>query len=265
MSWSGFKKAVNRAGVQVMLKAGQLDESTDTEFDYLEKRYRTMESSMLRLHKDLRLYKDSLRALTTAQAGVTEVLADFYGAEENNIAHVYHNAMKDIITTGVDELEHPFSQTVLNPIERFNSYYMDVNEAIKKRAHKKLDYDSLQNKVRRLSDIATLDPASTEALDDTKYKEAEKQFHEAEEKYTQLNAQLKEELPELIAMRIPYLNPSFEAFVKIQLRFFNENFARIDQVQKKLDAQTREDFASGKLEERMDEILGQIKKLNLAL
>lgn len=265
MSWTGFKKAVNRAGVQVMLKAGQMDESTDPEFDYLEKRYRTMESSMLRLHKDLRLYKESLRALTTAQAGVTEVLSDFYGTEENNIAHVYHNAMKGIITSGVDELEKPFSQTVLNPLERFNSYYVDVNEAIKKRAHKKLDYDSLQNKVRRLSDVANLDKASVEALDDTKFREAEQQFHEAEEKYTKLNSQLKEELPELIAMRIPYLNPSFEAFVKIQLRFFSENYARMEEVQKKLDAQTREDFASGKLEERMDEVLGQIKKLSTAV
>lgn len=248
-----------------MLKAGQLDESSDPEFDYLEKRYRTMESSMLRLQKDLRLYKDSLRALTTAQAGISEVLSDFYGAEENNIAHVFHSAMKDIITTGVDELEQPFSQTVLNPVERFNSYYMDVNEAIKKRAHKKLDYDSLQNKVCRLSEFAALDPASVEALDGTKLRETDKQFHEAEEKYLQLNTQLKDELPELIALRIPYLNPSFEAFVKIQLRFFEENFAHIDKVQKKLNAQLREDFASGKLEERMDEILSQIKKLNVAL
>ena len=40
----------------------------------------------------------------------------------------------------------------------------------------------------------------------------------AKEIYEGLNEQLTTELPRLIDLRVPYLDPSFEALVKIQLR-----------------------------------------------
>jgi len=40
----------------------------------------------------------------------------------------------------------------------------------------------------------------------------------AKEIYEALNEQLTTELPQLIDLRVPYLDPSFEALVKIQLR-----------------------------------------------
>lgn len=40
----------------------------------------------------------------------------------------------------------------------------------------------------------------------------------AREVYEALNEQLTGEIPQLIDLRVPYLDPSFEALVKIQLR-----------------------------------------------
>lgn len=40
----------------------------------------------------------------------------------------------------------------------------------------------------------------------------------AREVYEALNEQLTTEIPQLIDLRVPYLDPSFEALVKIQLR-----------------------------------------------
>ena len=40
----------------------------------------------------------------------------------------------------------------------------------------------------------------------------------AKEVYETLNEQLTSEIPQLIDFRVPYLDPSFEALVKIQLR-----------------------------------------------
>lgn len=260
MSWHGFKKAINRAGAQVMLKAGQIDESTDVEFEYEEKRYRAMEAATLRLHKELRHYKDSLRTLTNAQAAMTEVFAGFYGADENNVAHVYHRAMKEMSGPTLEALDEPFLQTVLNPVQRFNGYYVDVNEAIKKRANKKLDFDQLQSKLRRLVDHPKDEPAFELKMLDTQH-----QLLEAQEKFEAINAQLKEELPKLVELRIPYLNPLFESFVKIQLRFFSDNYNSLNEVQGKLDAQTRQDFVNGNLEKKMDGILDKIKELNIVV
>ena len=70
---------------------------------------------------------------------------------------------------------------------------------------------------------------------------------QAKQAYDQLNEQLSTELPQLIdlrydsrmlcvnstdiADRVPYLDPSFEALVKIQLRFCAEAYSRMAQVQ----------------------------------
>lgn len=40
----------------------------------------------------------------------------------------------------------------------------------------------------------------------------------ARDVYESLNEQLTTEIPQLIDLRVPYLDPSFEALVKIQLR-----------------------------------------------
>lgn len=259
MSWTGFRKAINRAGAKVKIKTGHIDRSTDLEFDYQEKRYRAMEKASWRLHKELRNYKDSLNTLSRAQASVADVLAGFYGKDEQSVAKVYKETMNELVASG-EELEHPYLQTVLNPIERFNSYYVDVNEAIKKRNNKKLDYDALHAKVEKLSDNPKNDPTFEPKLQD-----AQIELTEAEAKYSALNTQLKDELPRLVEMRIPYLNPSFEAFVKIQLRYFSENYAKLNSVQKQLDAETRHDYISGNLDRKMDAILGKIRELNVAL
>lgn len=259
MSWTGFKKAINRAGAQVKFKTGQIDELADLEFNYQEKRYRVMEKALLRLHKELRNYNDLLHTLARAQASVADVLSGFYGREEQNVAGVYRDAMKELVESGI-ELDQPYLQTVLNPIERFNSYYVDVNEAIKKRLRKKIDYDALQGKVQKLIDHPKEDPGY-----EPKLLSAREDLEQALETYGFLNAQLKDELPKLIEMRIPYLNPSFEAFVKIQLRYFSDNYSKLNAVQRQLDAESRHDYISRNLDRKMDLILGKIRELNVAL
>jgi amphiphysin len=85
----------------------------------------------------------------------------------------------------------------------------------------------------------------------------------AREVYDQLNQQLTAELPQLIDLRVPYLDPSFEALVKIQLRFCTESYTRLAQVQQYLDASTREEYASGQLDSRVEQVLLQMRDLSI--
>ncbi|KAK5134887.1 hypothetical protein LTR08_005977 [Meristemomyces frigidus] len=87
---------------------------------------------------------------------------------------------------------------------------------------------------------------------------------QAKAAYDQLNEQLTHELPQLIDLRVPYLDPSFEALVKIQLRFCAEAYSRMAQVQQYLDASTRDQYASGDLDARVEDVLGQIRELSIA-
>ena len=127
---------------------------------------------------------------------------------------------------------------------------------IKKRNHKLLDYDATRAKVKKLVERPDKDP--------TKLPRAERESDLAKTAYEALNDQLFSELPQLIDLRVPYLDPSFEALVKIQLRFCAEAYSRMAQVQQFLDADTREQYAQGHLDSRVEQVLGEIRELSIA-
>ncbi|KAM0721060.1 hypothetical protein Q7P37_003346 [Cladosporium fusiforme] len=219
MSWSGFKKNVGRATTQVMMKTGQVEKTSDRQYEVEERRYRTLESASLRLQKEAKGYLDSLRAMTASQMRIAETIDAFYGdsGATDGVSRSYKQAVEDLDAETVKALDGPYrcvpsdlrgfawdvdkgvenSQelriiewemnrgvqesfagvmrgdmdaygelmdfiyrtTVLEPINRFCAYFPDINECIKKRQHKMLDYDSMRAKVKRLTEKPDKDPA----------------------------------------------------------------------------------------------------------
>lgn len=58
---TGFKKGVNRATTQVMMKTGHVERTNDRDFETELRRYRTMETAANKLQKEAKGYLDSLR------------------------------------------------------------------------------------------------------------------------------------------------------------------------------------------------------------
>ena len=100
--------------------------------------------------------------------------------------------------------------------------------------------------------------------DASKLPRAEKEADMAKAAYEQLNEQLYTELPQLIDLRVPYLDPSFEALVKIQLRFCAEAYSRMAQVQQHLEPETRDLYAEGHLDTRVEQVLQEIRELSIS-
>ena len=100
--------------------------------------------------------------------------------------------------------------------------------------------------------------------DPTKLPKAEREAEATKAAYEQLNEQLSTELPQLIDLRVPYLDPSFEALVKIQLRFCTEAYTRMAQVQQYLDQDTRDLYADGVLDQKVEQVLNEIRDLSIA-
>ncbi len=119
-----------------------------------------------------------------------------------------------------------------------------------------LDYDAVRAKVKKLVEKPDKDA--------TKLPRTEREADAAKTAYEQLNEQLYTEIPQLIDLRVPYLDPSFEALVKIQLRFCAEAYSRMAQVQQYLDADTREQYAQGQLDARVEQVLQEIRDLSIA-
>lgn len=70
------------------------------------------------------------------------------------------------------------------------------------------------------------------ADDTSKLPRAQSEHDDAKEIFELLNNQLIEELPQIVELRIPYLDPSFEAMVRCQLKFAEEGYAKLSGVQR---------------------------------
>ena len=240
------------------MKTGHVERTSDKDYETEERRYRTMENAANNLQKQAKGFLDALRAMTQAQMRIAETIDAFYGdsGARDGVSRSYKQAVEDLDAETIKALDGPFRQTVLEPIGRFTAYFPDINECIKKRQHKMMDYDSMRAKVRKLTDKPDKDPS--------KLPRAEREEQMAKQAFEQLNEQLFTEIPQLIDLRVPYLDPSFEALVKIQLRFVAEAYSRMAQVQQYLDADTREQYAQGQLDERVEAVLQEIRDLSIA-
>ncbi|ODQ78855.1 hypothetical protein BABINDRAFT_168034 [Babjeviella inositovora NRRL Y-12698] len=259
MSWEGFKKALNRTGGSIMVKA--TDKTMDKDYDTEERRFRTLEKAGNMLQTETKAYLDSLRAVTASQVTIGEIIANLYeettvaGSVYNNTGKQYLQCVREFDEETVKQLDGPFRETVLDPVSTFAGYFSEVNEAIKKRTNKKTDYDQCKSKVRRLVDKPAKDAA--------KLPRAEKELQIAKEIYDDLNEQLKAELPQLISVRVPFYDASFEALVKIQLRFCTEGYTRLAQIQQYLDQESRDEYVNGVLDSKIDGLLAQMNSLNI--
>ena len=259
MSWDGFKKAINRAGNTVIIK--NVDKTIDKDFNLEERRYNVLKKGGEALQKESKGYLDSIRAVTASQVTIAEVISSLYDDSKYvsgggyNVGNYYLLSVQDFDSETVKQLDGPFRETVLEPVSKFASYFKEIDEAIKKRDHKKQDYDAAKAKARRLVDKP--------AKDASKLPRAERELQLAKDIFDNLNDQLKMEMPQLIALRVPYYDPSFEALVKIQLRFCTDGYTRLAQVQQYLDQQSRDDYANGLLDDRIANLLQQMSTLDI--
>lgn len=120
----------------------------------------------------------------------------------------------------------------------------------------------MKNKLQKLIESPKIDNNNHDEYEE-KLTDQRKQTVEAKELYDSLNDTLKDEIPKLINLRIPFLNPSFESFVKLQLRFFNENYNNLNNLQEKLDGNLRQDYINGNLQSRLDQNLVKMRELNI--
>jgi hypothetical protein len=130
MSWAGFKKNVNRAATQVMVKTGHVEQTHDRSYEVEERRYRVMENAATRLQKESKGYLDSLRAMTASQMRIAETIDAFYGdaGANDGVSRSYKQAVEDLDAETIKALDGPFRSTVLDPINRFCAYFPDINE-----------------------------------------------------------------------------------------------------------------------------------------
>ena len=62
--------------------------------------------------------------------------------------------------------------------------------------------------------------------------QAQQEHDDAKEVFDMLNEQLISELPQLLDLRVPYFDPSFEAMIRMQCKFAEEGYEKMSGVQR---------------------------------
>ncbi|KAI8977132.1 BAR adaptor protein Hob3 [Mycotypha africana] len=245
----GFKKNLNRAG-QSIRRSGN-DRTVDNEFDEEYERFRQLEKKSEKLAKEAKGYLDSLRAMTQAQKRICTILDSFYDEStpmpQSGIE--YKKAIERLDEETRTNLDNAYRNTVIEPLARFCSYFPEINEAIKRRQKKLLDYDSAKAKVRRLVDRPSEDPQ--------KLPRAEQEANVARELYENLNTIIVNDLPKVVELRVPYIDPCFEALVKSQLRFSQVSYEQLESLRNYFPPSSTE------ADQRVDDVLQQMRELTI--
>ncbi|KAF9933780.1 hypothetical protein BGZ67_004151 [Mortierella alpina] len=246
---AGFKKNLNRATTSVLSKNS--DRTTDKEFEDEQRRAKQLESKAEKLHKEANGYAKSLREMTAAQVRIATTLEQFYDESEpmGTSGEKYKEAVTKMETQADTEVAAAYRTTVLEPIGRYYAYFPEINEAIRKRNKKLLDYDSARSKVRKL--------VERPSEDSTKLPRAEHEANLARDMYEAMNAQLTAELPKIIDARVAYLDPSFEAVVKSQLSFAQDAHNTLEGLRQYFPPEPQ----GYELEQQTDGILKQMREL----
>jgi len=84
--------------------------------------------------------------------------------------------------------------------------------------------------------------------------QAQKEYDDSKEVYEFLNDQLIAELPQLLDLRIPFFDPSFEAMIRIQCKFAEEGYEKMGGVQRYFQESVRNDYAAGQLDAQVSDM-----------
>ncbi|KAG8825398.1 hypothetical protein FRC17_008686 [Serendipita sp. 399] len=260
MSWTGFKKGLSRTGTTLMQKTGQVERTIDREFNEEETKYKAYEKEVDKLQKEAKAYLDSMRAMAGSQSRIGDTIDKFYGSADRTsegamAANAYKRSVDELDSSINRELDAPYRTCVLEPLGKMNAYFPVINDTISKRQKKMLDYDSARSKVRKLQDKPSEDPNKLPA--------AQKEYEDSKEVYEFMNEQLIAELPQLLDLRVPFFDPSFEAMIRIQCKFAEEGYEKMGGVQRYFQESIRNDYASGQLDAQVEAVLEEIKELTI--
>ncbi|KAJ3127090.1 hypothetical protein HK098_006787 [Nowakowskiella sp. JEL0407] len=220
---TGFKKVVSRATTVALQTTGSIEKTVDKDFQQEEARFRNFESKVERLHRESKGYIDSIRAMTLAQQRIAETLHEMY--PDNDPKCESYTKTVENLNKEITELDSVYRTTVLNPVGKLIGVFPEFNDTIKKRDRKVLDYDKTKSTLRKIIE-------SRDTADPAKLKRAEAEAETAKNVYDEINGLLISEIPKLIDLRVDYLNPSFEAMVKSQLKFNEIAYQGLESVQR---------------------------------
>ncbi|CAO3630755.1 unnamed protein product [Cunninghamella blakesleeana] len=228
------------------------DATMDSEFAGELEKLKTLEKYIEKLSNEAKNYQKSLRALNKSQVNIIDSMDQFYmETTESSTYKEYKKMIKQLEYSLKSDIEESYGTTVVEPLARYCAYFPEVNEVIKRRQNKLLDYDNQRTKVRKLVDKPS---------DDTqKLVMAENELDLAREMYENLNNMLIDELPKMNDLRVPYLDPTFESIIKSHLLLGQTGYGKLESIRYVFSSDNNSNYQ----DDGLNDILQQMNDLTI--
>lgn len=265
MSWNGFKKAINRASNNIIL-VKNIDKTNDEEFNKEYENYKKFKKNFEKINKSSKKYIYSLDEIIKSQINIIEISNKIYASGDNNFSIMYNNILKDISEGYINELKEPYDKSVIEPINKIEEYCKEIDMNIKKRDHKRQDYEVNTAKIRRYNNKKKI--VSSEEM--IKFEKLEYELKKSKEIYQILNNEIKEELFDIIELSDEYFKPSFDSIKLINLRFCSDGYFKLSNSvedywmnHKKCEENNNNNSISSNRLGMVDEYINEMEKLGI--
>ncbi|XP_041036105.1 bridging integrator 2-like isoform X2 [Carcharodon carcharias] len=165
-----------------------------------------------KLHKDLKAYLNAVRAMHETSKRLSLTLQEVYESDwegKDELHPIVEN--NDLLWA---DYEEKLSDQAMRTLETYLSQFPTYKKRIAKRGRKLVDYDSCRHHLESLQ--------SAKKKDEAKITKAEEEFINAQNEFEELNAQLREELPELWNSRIGCYVTIFQNMSNLRDVFYQE-------------------------------------------
>ncbi|XP_048474975.1 bridging integrator 2-like [Rhincodon typus] len=165
-----------------------------------------------KLHKDLKAYLNAVKAMHDTSKRLCLTLREIYESDwdgKDELLPIVEN--NDLLWA---DYEEKLSDQAMRTLETYLSQFPAFKKRIAKRGRKLVDYDSCRHHLESLQ--------SAKKKDETKITKAEEEFVNAQNEFEELNAQLREELPELWSSRIGCYVTIFQNMSNLRDIFYQE-------------------------------------------
>ncbi|XP_072105328.1 uncharacterized protein [Mobula birostris] len=165
-----------------------------------------------RLHKDLRAYLNAVKVLRETSKKLSLTLQDVYEPDwdgKEDLQPIIEN--NDLLWA---DYEEKLSDQAMRTLETYLSQFPVFKKRIAKRGRKLVDYDICRHHLESLQ--------NAKKKDEAKISKAEEEFINAQNEFEELNAQLREELPELWNSRVGCYVTIFQNMSNLRDIFYQE-------------------------------------------
>ncbi|KAI9363996.1 hypothetical protein DFJ73DRAFT_480677 [Zopfochytrium polystomum] len=253
MSWKGLTKAVARLPQLVMTRAGYAEGTQDPEFTEIEENFKLFDANARKLHEDAKKFKDSLSLMLAHQESFASTLKEVYepivaptyspsAASASGASPVSPDYQRPSLNSSSKSIPKETPQVSLQAAEAFAEFsrrareYLlpdlevierrvvaptaelvllldSVKRVIVKRSHKLLDYDRHRESVKKLREKPDRSISDEKSLG--RYEAA---FDQASRDYNHINNLLKQQIPALLRLKAPFIDPCFQTLYWYQLK-----------------------------------------------